>query len=87
MNDEEQRELEILSDAEAFPRIKRHYSFKTEPELASTARRLGMAPVPHLIEISESPMPGGSTIYLVKIRPPGKSRLRALRVKLAATQR
>ena len=87
MTDEEHRELEILSDAEAYPRIRSHYSFKTEPELASTARRLGMVPVPHLIEITESPMPGGPTVYLVKIRPAGKARLRALRLKLAAAQR
>jgi hypothetical protein len=87
MTHEEHRELEILSAAEVYPTVRMHYSFKTDPELAATARRLGMVPVPNFIHVSESPMPGGPTVYLIKIRETGRVRLRALRVKLAAEQR
>jgi hypothetical protein len=83
MTHEELRKLEILSAAEACPNVRRHYSFNTEPELAATTRRLGRVPVPHLIDISESPMPGGPMVYLIRIREVGKTRLRALRAKLA----
>jgi hypothetical protein len=48
MTHEEHRELEILSAAEAHPKVRTHYNFKTDPELAATARRLGMVPVPTL---------------------------------------
>ena len=85
MTHEEQRELQVLSDAEAYPKIRRYdYSFKSEPELAATARRLGRKPVPHMIEISETPMPGGPMVYLIRIHESGKARLRELRLKLAA---
>jgi hypothetical protein len=44
MTHEEQREFLVLSDAEAFPKLRRFYSFKDDPELAATARRLGRKP-------------------------------------------
>lgn len=84
MTDEEQRELQVLSDAEAPPVLGRSYSFKNEPELAATARRLGKKPLPHLIEVSEKPMPGGPAVYLIRIRESGNARLRKLRLKLMA---
>jgi hypothetical protein len=88
MTHEEQRELQVLSDAEAYPRLpKYYYSFKSEPELAATARRLGRTPVPHMIEISEIPTPDGLTVYLLRILESGKSRLGELRLKLVAEQR
>jgi hypothetical protein len=87
MAHEKQRELQALSDAEAYPRLRRYYSFKNEAELAATARRLGREPAPHIVEISERPMPDGPTVYLIRIYESGRMRLRELRVKLAADQR
>jgi hypothetical protein len=81
---ERQRELQVLSDAESSPKLGRYYSFKDDPELAATAKRLGMGPVPYMIDISESPTPGGPAVHLIGIREPGKRRLKALRAKLAA---
>ena len=89
MREEQQRELQVLSDADASPKLRKQYSFKADPELAATARRLAMAPVPHMIDIemSESPAPNGPVVYLMGINESGKKRLRALRAKLAAEQR
>ena len=87
MTHEEHRELEILSAAEAHPKLRTHYSFSTDPELAATARRLGMVPVPQMIDVSERLMPGGPAVCLAGIHESGKARLRALRAKLAAEQR
>jgi hypothetical protein len=88
MTHEERRELQVLSDAEAHPKLRNYsYSFRSNPELAATARRLGRKPVPHMIEISESPTPDGITIYLIRIHESGKSRLSELRIKLASEQR
>jgi hypothetical protein len=87
MTHEEQRELQVLADAEAPPVLGRHYSFKNEPELAATARRLGRDPLPRMIEVSEKPMPGGPAVYLIRIRESGRARLRELRLKQAADER
>jgi hypothetical protein len=88
MTHEEQGELQVLSDAEAYPKIRRYYySFKNEAELAVTARRLGRTPVPHMIEISESSTPDGLRVFLTRIHESGKARLSELRAKLAAEQR
>jgi hypothetical protein len=87
MTHEEQRELQVLSDAEAPPILGKYYSFKTDPELAATARRLAREPAPRLIEVSEKPMTGGPSVHLIGIREAGKVRLRELRLKLAAEQR
>jgi hypothetical protein len=87
MTHEEQWELQVLADAEAPPILGRSYSFKNEPELAATARRLGRKPLPHLIEVSEKPMPGGPAVSLIRIRESGRARLRELRLKLAAERR
>jgi hypothetical protein len=38
MTHEEQRELQVLSDAEASPILSRAYSFRDEPQLGSAAR-------------------------------------------------
>jgi hypothetical protein len=81
MTHEEQRELQVRSDAEAPPILGRSYSFKNEPELAATARRLGREPLPRMIEVSEKPTPGGATVYLIRIRESGTARLRELRSK------
>jgi hypothetical protein len=78
---EEQRELQVLSDAEARPVLGKAYSFKNEPELAATARRLGREPLPRMIEVSEKPAPGGLMVHLIRIRESGKTRLRELRLK------
>jgi len=87
MTHEEQRELQVLSDAEAYPKLRRYYySFKSDPELAATARRLGRTPAPHLIDISESPTADGLTVYLIRIHESGKARLGELRLKLEAEQ-
>jgi len=87
MTHEEQRELQVLSDAEALPTPGSYYSFKTDPELAATARRLAREPSPRLIEVSERPMTGGLAVHLIGLREAGKVRLRELRLKLAAEQR
>lgn len=87
MTHEEQRELQVLSDAEAYPKLRKYnYNFKSEPELAATARRLGRKPVPHLIEVSESPIADGPTVYLVRILESGKARLMELRAKVSDEQ-
>jgi len=86
MTHEEQRELQVLSDAEAPPILGRSYSFKDEPELAATARRLGREPLPRMIEVSEKAMPGGLAVLLISIRESGRARLRELRLKRAAEQ-
>jgi hypothetical protein len=89
MREEQQRELQVLSDADASSSLRKHYSFKDDPELAATARRLAMAPVPHMIDIemSESPASDGPVVYLIGINELGKKRLRALRAKLAIEER
>jgi hypothetical protein len=88
MTHEEQRELNVLSDADAYPKLQSYYySFKKEPELAATARRLGRKPVPQMIDVSEVSEPGGLTIYVTRIHESGKARLRELQAKLAAEQR
>jgi hypothetical protein len=84
MTHEEQRELQVLSDAEE---LGKSYSFKKEPELAATARRLGREPMPRMIEVTEKPMIDGLAVYLLRIREPGKTRLRELRLKLLAERR
>lgn len=58
-----------------------------EPELAATARRLGREPLPRMIEVSETSMQGGAAVFLIRIREPGKARLRELRLKVAAKRR
>jgi hypothetical protein len=76
MTHDEQRELRVLSDAAAYPKLRTYcYSFRKEPELAATARRLGRKPVPHLIEVAESSMPD-PTLCLIRIRESGMERLR-----------
>lgn len=87
MTHEEQRELQVLSDAETPPILGRHYSLKNEPELAATARRLGRDHLPRMIEVAEKPMPDGPAVYLVRIRESGRARLRELRLKQVAEQR
>jgi hypothetical protein len=87
MTHEEQRELQVLADAEAPPILGKAYSFNNEPELAATARRLGREPLPRMIEVSEKLTPGGSMVYLIRIRESGKARLRELRLKRAAELR
>jgi hypothetical protein len=89
MREEQRRELQVLSDADASSSLRKHYSFKDNPELAATARRLAMVPVPHMIDIemSESPAPDGPVVYLMGINESGKKRLRTLRAKLAIEQR
>jgi len=87
MTHEEQRELQVLAEAEVPPILGRHYSFKNEPELAATARRLGREPLSRMIEVAEKPMPDGPAVYLTRIREPGRARLRELRLKQAAEQR
>ena len=82
MTHEEERELKVLSDAEAPALQGCFYSFRKEPELAATARRLGRTPVPHMIEIAESPESGGRRVYLIRIREPGRARLRELRLRV-----
>jgi hypothetical protein len=84
MTHEEQRELQVLSDAEAPPLLGRYYNFREEPELAATARRLAREPLPRMLEVSEKPMAGGPAVHLIRIRESGKVRLRELRLKLAA---
>jgi hypothetical protein len=81
MTHEEQRELQVLSDAEAPPVLGRFYSFMKEPELAPTARRLAREPVPRMIEVAEKPMPGGPAVYLIRILESGRARLRELHLK------
>jgi hypothetical protein len=83
MTHEKQRELQVPIDAEAPPILGRHYSFKKEPELAATARRLGREPVPGMIEVAEKLMPGGPAVSLIRIRESGRSRLGELRLKQA----
>jgi hypothetical protein len=89
MREEQKRELQVLSDAEAYPNHRKHYSFKDDPELAATARRVGMEPVPHMIEIkmSESATLGGPVVYLMGINESGRKRLKSLRMKLTAEER
>jgi hypothetical protein len=89
MREEQQRELQVLSDADASAQLRKQYSFKDDPELAATARRLAMAPIPHMIniEMSASPTPDGPVVYLIGLNESGKKRLRVLRAKLAAEQR
>ena len=62
MREVQRRELQVLCDADASPKLRKHYSYKDDPELAATARRLAMAPVPHVIKIEEprSPTPDGA---------------------------
>jgi hypothetical protein len=84
MTHEEQRELQVLSEAEAPPVLGRAYSFTNEPELAATARRLAREPLPRMIEVSEKPAPCGHMVHLIRIRESGKARLRELRLKQAA---
>jgi hypothetical protein len=84
MTHEELRELRVLSDAEAPPVLGRYYSFKTDPELAATARRLAREPSPRMLEVSEKPATGGPAVHLIRIREPGRERLRELRLKLTA---
>jgi len=84
---EERRELQVLSDAETPPLLGKYYSFNHEPELAATSRRLGREPLPRLIKVSETLMPSGPAIHLIRIREAGRARLRELRLKLAAEQR
>jgi hypothetical protein len=67
MTHEEHRQLEFLPAAEANPKLRTHYSFSIDPELAATAVRLGMVPVPQMIDVSERLMPGGPAVYLVGI--------------------
>jgi hypothetical protein len=86
MTHEEERELQVLSDAEARPLLGRYYSFKSDPELAATARRLGREPAPRLIEVSETVTPLGPAICVTSIREAGKSRLRYLRLKKSAVK-
>ena len=86
MTHEERRELKVLSDAESPPILGRYYSFKKEPELAATARRLGREPAPRLIEVSEVSLPTGPAVYLAKLREAGQARLRELRLKLISEQ-
>jgi hypothetical protein len=87
MTHEEQRELQVLSDAEAPPILGKYYSFRTDPELAATARCLSREPSPRLIEVSEKPITGGPAVHLIRLREAGRARLRELRLKLAAAQR
>ena len=89
MREEQKRELQVLSDADAYPNLSRHYSFRDDPELAATARRVGMEPVPHMIKIkmSESATLDGPVVYLMGINESGRKRLKALRMKLAAEER
>ena|ERR1700689_7037 len=68
-------------------KVCRMSSRRCHPELAATARGLGRKPAPRLIEISERPMPGGPTVYLIGLHESGKTRLTELRMKLAAEQR
>jgi len=42
--------------------------------------------MPRMVEVTEKPMIGGLAVYLLRIREPGKARLRELRLKLAAEQ-
>jgi hypothetical protein len=88
MREEQRRELQVLSDAEAHPKVRTSYSFKDQPELAATARRIGMEPVPHMINIKmDSTIPNGPMIYLMGINESGRKRLKSLRLKLAVEQR
>ena len=89
MREEQKRELQVLSDAAAYPNLRTQYSFKDDPELAATARRVAMEPVPHMIKIklTDSPTPRGPVVYLVGINESGRKRLRALRMKAATEQR
>jgi hypothetical protein len=87
MTHEEQREPQVLSDAEAPPLLGRCYSCKKEPELAAAARRFGREPLPRLIEVSEKAMLDSPATCLIRIREPGKARLRELRWRLLAEQR
>jgi hypothetical protein len=87
MRAEQKRELEVLSDAEACPELRKYYSFKDDPELAATARRLGMEPVPQMIKISKGTVPGEPMIELIGITDSGRKRLRVLRARRAAEQR
>jgi hypothetical protein len=86
MTHEEQRELQVLSDAETPPILGKYYSFKADPELAATARRLARDPAPRMIEVSEKPMTDGPAVHLIGIREAGRVRLRELRLKLAGEQ-
>jgi hypothetical protein len=88
MRDEQRREFQVLSDAEAHPKVRTSYSFKDEPELAATARRIGMEPVPRMIKIKmESTTPSGPRVCLMGINESGRKRLRSLRIKLAVERR
>jgi hypothetical protein len=87
MTHEEQRELQVLSDAEAPPLLGKYYSFNKEPELAATARRLAREPLPRMLEVSEKAMLGGPAVHVIKIRESGRARLRELRLKQAAEKR
>jgi hypothetical protein len=82
MTHEEQRELRVLSDAEAPTVLSRYYSFKDEPKMATTARRLGREPVPNLIQVSEGSASAGPAIVVASIKESGKARLRELRSRL-----
>jgi len=84
MTHEEQWELQVLADAE---QQGKYYTLEKEPELAATARRLSQKPAPRLLEVLERPLIGGAAVYLLRIREPGKARLRELRLKLLAEQR
>jgi hypothetical protein len=87
MTHEELRELQVLAAAEAPPLLGKSYSFKTEPELAATARRLAREPVPRMLEVLEKSVLGGPAVQLIKIREAGKARLAELRLKVTAEQR
>ena len=89
MREEQKRELQVLSDAEAYPNHRKHYSFKDDPDLAATARRVGMEPVPHMIKVkmSESATLDGPVVYLMGINESGRKRLKSLRMKLTAEER
>jgi hypothetical protein len=84
MTHEERRELQVLSDAEAPPILGKYYSFKMDPELAATARRLAREPLPRMLEVSEKSAASGPAVHLIRIREAGRERLRELRLKLAA---
>ena len=54
MTHEEQRELQVLSGAEVPTLFGKYYSFRDEPELVATARRLAWEPFPRMIEATEA---------------------------------
>jgi len=88
MREEQRRELQVLSDAAAHPKVRTSYSFKDQPELAATARRIGMEPVPHMIKIKmDSTIPNGPMVCLMGINESGSKRLKSLRIKLSVERR